>query len=209
MFAVLNGDYSVFKSALSVDEFLDDPNVVPINLSLKSTSLTNFGSYFNQRKWDGNYILDVDLVYTYQTQKMNFYFPDEGSYRWIDVPVGVKYQFYCHQRVKRWYGWFDANTHLYHKAYVCNIGGNDSGKGFTYYKYTYSVANPSIQTSSEDLSNHYIELYYTTYPFSWNGSSDLSDLAAPSIAPVITNISFDIWTGKVGSETNCIQMRIN
>ena len=212
---ILNGDYTLLKRVLNSENLIDNENVRMLNLKLKSTYLSDFGEYFGQRKEHRvnslkKFVMDVELVYTYTTQYMNFYIPDLGQFKWMNVPVGVKYQIYCHLRVKKLTGWADANAHMYHKCYKCIIGGNYvSAKNSTYYAVSYSNDTPEIETSAEDLSNHYFEIYRDSYPFTWNGSSDLSDLAAPATAPVITNIDFDVWTGKVGSENDCTHLIVN
>jgi hypothetical protein len=56
MFAVLNGDYSVFKSALSVDEFLDDP-MMCLSIFIEVNFINELWFIFQSKKMDGNYIL--------------------------------------------------------------------------------------------------------------------------------------------------------
>lgn len=204
--AVHNGTLELLAMAKRGDKLPDGVESYTSPEDLKSVSLDNFGTYFGERKWNGKHVLDVSLVYGVILTPKYVYDPRVGHHRLVDLPDAVKYELYCHQRVKRWYGWFDANTHLSYKQYATRIGGNyNSDKGFTYDAVNILNASPSIVTSSNDLANHYIKLYSAIYPFSW----DFVDPTPPSIAPVITSIIFDVWTGKVGSEGDCINMVIN
>ena len=177
-----------------------------LNSSLKSVMLSDYGAYFNERKWDGDYVLDVNLVYSVVKVPKFVYDPEIHDYKWVNMPDGVKYELYCHQRVKKWYGWFDSRTYLYHKDYVVQVGGNYvAEKNFYYPETDYVDSSPSIRISSSEVSNHYIRLYSEQYPF----YIEIEDQPAPSTSPVITLIDFDVWTGRVGSETDHIDMVIN
>ena len=204
--AIHKGTLNLLSIVKAGDEKLADINFFTFGNSLKSVMLSNFGSYFNQRKWNGKYVLDVDLVYSVVKVPKFVYDPAIHDFRWVDMPDGVKYQFYCHQRVKKWYGWFDEQTRLYHKGFKAIVGGNYAQeKNYYYPRHNYSNSAPPILQSSSELANHYIELYSTPYPY----TVDFVDQGAPLTPPVITNIDFDVWTARVGNVSDCIHMIIN
>ena len=174
---------------------------------LKSVILTDYGNYNRQEKMAGSKNR-LRIYLHYNVIKVQKMVPGPGGIGLISVtvPDAVKIDLYCHQEYKGIFGWRDSKTHLYHRWRRIKIGNNYvTQKNFTYGLVNLTNPSPtSIIASSNDLSNHYINLYWSWYPFEL-----IENQPAPPYSPEITLVDFDIWTGKVGSSTDYLRYLVN
>ncbi len=201
---IYKGTPDLIKMVQQGKELSGEINISRFRNTLKSVILDDYGSYYKQEKKDGKDRLKVYLQYNEIKVKKPVYDPKTHGTIIVSLPDAVKIDLYCHQEHKGTFGWRDSKTHLYHKGYRVDIGGNYvQEKNFTYGRVNYSDSSPNILQSPNDLSNHYINLYWSQYPF------DLIEYQDAPPSPKVTHVDFDIWTGKVGSENDHIDFILN
>ena len=99
----------------------------------------------SKKKRDGKDRLSVYLQYNVIKVKKAVYDPVSMGIIEVNLPDAVKFDLYCQQEHKGTFGWRDSKTHLYHKGFSVDIGGNYvQEKNFTYERHNYSNSTPDI-----------------------------------------------------------------
>ena len=201
--AIVNGNLNQIKKIKHGNTLPENVTVFDFENKLKSTTLPDYGEvYHAQVNRDKKYYLDVSLNYDERREDIDVIDINTGQIVTVSFPVAVEYNFYCRARKRKFYGWFDYRTRLYHVPHSVNVGGNTVPEDqFTYGIYTYSSSN--TVASESELANHHINVYGSPYPFLL-----IENQPAPSVSPVINSISFDFWCESVTSN-NKIYVRIN
>jgi hypothetical protein len=201
---IYKGTPELLKMAKAGNSLPGDIKIMRYENTLKSTIYTSYGEYQKESKYNGSKRrFTVCIKYNEIKEARDVIGP--GGIISVNLPVAVKHDLYIHQEYKGTFGWRDSKTHLYHRPHAIDIGGNTvSQNNFHYGRINNTYSNPSTITSSNDLSNHYINLYWSSYPF------DLIEFqSAPPVSPQITLVKFDVWTGQVGSSTDFLAYTVN
>ncbi len=199
---VYKGNLELLNKTKEGEELSEKYKIIQYKELLKSSTWDDYGDYCMYEKKNGTK-RRLRVYLSYDVIKVKKAVIDASGTKEVNIPDAVKFDIYCHQEHKGLFGWSDDKTHLYYRDYEIYIGGNyfyaPNGDREQYPSLHYSNSNPAITVSSNDLSNHYIELYAAQYPFEL-----IENQPAPSISPSVHSIDFDIWTGKVGDEDDYI-----